>query len=90
MKPRPIKAVDRFFRASERLVVAAFLMIWVSSDSLLKSSPVRVISKKAISCRNTSAILKTSVAFFANKSKGQRREKLVRINHHKNNKKKKR
>jgi len=49
MKLRPINAVDRFLKASERLVVAAFLMICVSSDSLLKSSPVRVTSKKAIS-----------------------------------------
>lgn len=49
MKVNPINAVDRFLRASERFVVAAFLMIWVSSDSLLRSSPVRVMSKKAIS-----------------------------------------
>jgi len=49
MKVNPINAVDRLLRASERLVVAAFLMIWVSSDSLLRSSPVRVTSKKAIS-----------------------------------------
>lgn len=49
MKVNPIIAVDRFLKASERLVVAAFLMIWVSSDSLLRSSPVRVTSKKAIS-----------------------------------------
>lgn len=44
MKPRPINAVAKFLRASERLVVAAFFMIWVSSASLLKSSPVRVTS----------------------------------------------
>ena len=49
MKLRPINAVEKFLRASERLVVAAFFMICVSSDSLLKSSPVRVTSKKAIS-----------------------------------------
>lgn len=49
MKPRPINAVERFLKASERLVVAAFFIIWVSSDSLLNSSPVRVTSKKAIS-----------------------------------------
>lgn len=51
MKPRPMKAVERFLRASERLVVAALFMIWVSSESLLRSSPVRVTSKKAISCK---------------------------------------
>lgn len=51
MKARPINAVDRFLRASERFVVAAFLMIWVSSDSLLRSSPVRVTSQNAISCK---------------------------------------
>lgn len=49
MNPRPINAVERFLKASERLVVAAFFIICVSSDSLLKSSPVRVISKNAIS-----------------------------------------
>lgn len=49
MKPSPINAVVRLRRASDRLVVAAFFMICVSSDSLLKSSPVRVTSKKAIS-----------------------------------------
>jgi len=27
MKPRPINAVDRFFKASDRLVVAAFFII---------------------------------------------------------------
>lgn len=51
MNPMPIKAVAKFRRASDRLLVAAFLMICVSSDSLLKSSPVLVTSKKAISCR---------------------------------------
>lgn len=50
MKPMPIVALIRFRNASERLVVAAFLMISVSSDSLLRSSPVEVTSKKAISC----------------------------------------
>lgn len=50
MKPMPINAVVRFRRASERLVVAAFFIICVSSDSLLRSSPVRVTSKNAISC----------------------------------------
>lgn len=49
MKLRPINAVERFLMASERLVVAAFFMICVSSESLLKSSPVLVTSKKAIS-----------------------------------------
>ena len=49
MKPMPINAVVRFRSASERLVVAAFFMICVSSDSLLSSSPVRVTSKNAIS-----------------------------------------
>lgn len=49
MKLSPINAVDKFLKASERLVVAAFFMICVSSDNLLKSSPVRVTSKKAIS-----------------------------------------
>jgi hypothetical protein len=44
MKQTPIKAVVRLRNASERLVVAAFFMIWVSSDSLLRSSPVRVTS----------------------------------------------
>lgn len=51
MKPMPIKAVVTLRSASERFVVAALLMIWVSSDSLLRSSPVRVTSKNAISCR---------------------------------------
>lgn len=49
MNPRPINAVDRFLKASERFVVAAFFIICVSSDSLLKSSPVRVTSKNATS-----------------------------------------
>lgn len=49
MNPRPINAVERFLRASERFVVAAFFIICVSSDSLLSSSPVLVTSKKAIS-----------------------------------------
>jgi hypothetical protein len=44
MKARPINAVDKFLRASERLVVAAFFIICVSSDSLLRSSPVLVTS----------------------------------------------
>lgn len=44
MKAIPIKAVVTFRSASERLVVAAFFMICVSSDSLLRSSPVRVTS----------------------------------------------
>lgn len=50
MKATPIMAVVTLRSASERLVVAAFFMTWVSSDSLLRSSPVRVTSKKAISC----------------------------------------
>lgn len=49
MNPRPMTAVEMLDRAVERLVVAPLLMICVSSDSLLKSSPVRVTSKKAIS-----------------------------------------
>lgn len=44
MNPTPINAVVTLRRASERFVVAAFLMICVSSDSLLKSSPVFVTS----------------------------------------------
>lgn len=49
MNTRPMTAVDMLDRAVERLVVAPLLMTCVSSDSLLKSSPVRVTSKKAIS-----------------------------------------
>ena len=49
INPRPMHAVEILRKASEIFVVAAFLMIWVSSDSLLSSSPVRVTSKKAIS-----------------------------------------
>lgn len=44
MKTRPMLAVDTLRNASERLFVAAFLMICVSSDNLLRSSPVRVTS----------------------------------------------
>lgn len=44
MKARPTNAVDKFLRASDRLEVAAFFMICVSSDSLLRSSPVLVTS----------------------------------------------
>ena len=53
MKQRPTAAVVMLVRAEERLVVAAFFMIWESSDSLLRSSPVRVTSKKAISCESS-------------------------------------
>lgn len=59
MKERPISAVDKFLRASERLVVAAFFMICVSSDILLRSSPVRVTSKKAISCKSSCTMFST-------------------------------
>lgn len=51
MNPIPIRAVVTLRNASERFVVAALLIIWVSSESLLRSSPVRVTSKNAISCR---------------------------------------
>lgn len=44
IKPIPINAVVIFLSASERLVVAAFFIICVSSESLLRSSPVRVTS----------------------------------------------
>jgi hypothetical protein len=54
MKPRPIAVVVTLRSASDRLVVAAFFIICVSSESLLKSSPVLVTSKNAISCGGTS------------------------------------
>lgn len=44
MKARPTNTVDRFLSASDRFVVAAFFMICVSSESLLRSSPVLVTS----------------------------------------------
>lgn len=44
IKPRPINVVVRLRKASDKLVVAAFFIICVSSDSLLRSSPVRVTS----------------------------------------------
>lgn len=50
IKPRPIDVVVILRNASERLVVAAFFIICVSSESLLNSSPVLVTSKNAISC----------------------------------------
>lgn len=53
IKPRPIAVVVRLRSASERFVVAAFFIIWVSSESLLKSFPVLVTSKNAISCGGT-------------------------------------
>ena len=59
MKPRPMSAVDTFLRASERFVVAAFFMIWVSSDNLLSNSPVLVTSKKATSCKIHQPLLTT-------------------------------
>lgn len=52
MNPTPINAVEKFLKASDKFVVAAFFIICVSSDSLLKSSPVRVTSKNAISYQN--------------------------------------
>lgn len=61
MNPRPMTAVDMLDRAVEILVVAPLLMICVSSDSLLKSSPVRVTSKKAISYKIST---ENSVFFF--------------------------
>lgn len=53
IKPRPIAVVVTLRSASDRLVVAAFFIICVSSESLLKSSPVLVTSKNAISCGGT-------------------------------------
>lgn len=53
MKLRVIAAVVMLVRAEERLEVATFFMIWESSDSLLRSSPVLVTSKKAISCESS-------------------------------------
>ena len=50
IKPRPIAVVVILRSASDKLVVAAFFIICVSSESLLKSSPVLVTSKNAISC----------------------------------------
>lgn len=56
MKLRPIAAVATLVRTEERLVVATFFMIWESSDNLLRSSPVRVTSKKAISCESSKTL----------------------------------
>ena len=53
IKPRPIAVVVRLRIASERFVVAGFFIIWVSLESLLKSFPVLVTSKNAISCGGT-------------------------------------
>ena len=53
MKPRPINTIVMLVRAGERLEVATFFMIWESSDSLLRSSPVGVTSKKAMSCETS-------------------------------------
>lgn len=64
MKPRPIDAVETFLKASERFVVAAFFIICVSSDSLLKSSPVLVTSKNAISYKKFKYFEESHVNFL--------------------------
>ena len=50
IKPTPTNDVVKLRNVSDKLTVAAFLMTWVSSESLLNNSPVFVTSKNAISC----------------------------------------
>jgi hypothetical protein len=50
MNPIPISVVVRLRNASDKFVVAAFLITWVSSEIRFRSSPVLVTSKNAISC----------------------------------------
>jgi hypothetical protein len=49
MNPIPISVVVRLRSASDKFVVAAFLITWVSSEIRFRSSPVLVTSKNAIS-----------------------------------------